>query len=216
MTYKRAYWILCILLAGVLVVLFLIPHNTETGEIATTDSSFATHQDFQRRQQSYTSQQKRYYNNRSERNWDADSTRSYSPTPKKRPLSIELNSADTLTLQLLYGIGPAYARRIVRYRNLLGGFISKEQLLEVYGFSEELYHNIEPHLTLQCDSINKIDINNVTLKQLAHHPYIDYYQARDLIALRNKGQKFECGNDLLLVPTIDSTTVKRILPYLAF
>ena len=61
------------------------------------------------------------------------------PTPARQPLSVELNSADSVTLQLLHGIGPAYARRIVNYRDRLGGFVSTTQLLEVYGFGPELW-----------------------------------------------------------------------------
>ena len=54
---------------------------------------------------------------------------------------VELNSADSLELLGLKGIGPVFASRILKYRNLLGGFYSVSQLLEVYGFPEETYLN---------------------------------------------------------------------------
>ena len=71
-----------------------------------------------------------------------------SPSPTRQPLTVELNGADTTTLQLLHGIGPVFARRIVRYRERLGGFTSTEQLLEVYGFTPQLLDHIRPYLRL--------------------------------------------------------------------
>ena len=53
--------------------------------------------------------------------------------PKLPPVVVEINTADSAELMRLNGIGASFSRRIVKYRNLLGGFISKEQLLEVYG-----------------------------------------------------------------------------------
>ena len=69
------------------------------------------------------------------------------PAPVRKPLMVELNSADSTTLQLLHGIGPAFARRIVRYREKLGGFSNKEQLLEVYGSSNIRIRHTTLHAT---------------------------------------------------------------------
>lgn len=139
------------------------------------------------------------------------------PTPqRKQPLTVELNSADSLTLQLLHGIGPAYARRIVRYRERLGGFVSTDQLLEVYGFTPELLTHIRPHITLDTTVIKPISINCIGLKELSRHPYIEYYQARDIITLRRKGVTFSSADDLRAVPSMADSTLRRILPYLDF
>lgn len=139
------------------------------------------------------------------------------PTPqRKQPLTVELNSADSLTLQLLHGIGPAYARRIVRYRERLGGFVSTDQLLEVYGFTPELLAHIRPHITLDTTAIKPISINSIGLKELSRHPYIEYYQARDIITLRRKGVTFSSADDLRAVPSMADSTLRRILPYLDF
>ena len=145
-----------------------------------------------------------------------DTTLRVAPPPRRKPLSVELNSADTTTLQLLHGIGPAYARRIVRYRERLGGFTSKEQLLEVYGFTPDLLAHIAPYITVDTQYIRKIDINSVALKQLIKHPYIEYYQARDIVNLRNRGIRFGSPEDLLSVPSMADSNVERLLPYLLF
>lgn len=138
------------------------------------------------------------------------------PVPKKQPLRIELNSADTLTLQLLHGIGPVFARRIVSYRDRLGGFVRPSQLLEVYGFTPDLLSHISPHLQLDSTAIKHININTISLKQLAKHPYIEYYQARDIIRLRNNGTLFHHADDLRAIPSMADSTLHRLLPYLDF
>ena len=135
---------------------------------------------------------------------------------RRQPLMVELNSADTTTLQLLRGIGPTYASRIVRYRERLGGFTSKEQLLEVYGFTPELLNRIEPYITVDTHVVSKISINSVPLKQLIKHPYIEYYQARDIVNLRNQGARFNTADDLRAVPSMADSTLERMLPYLLF
>ena len=140
----------------------------------------------------------------------------FSKPAQRKALLVDINSADTLTLQLLYGIGPAFASRIVRYRERLGGFVSTEQLLEVYGFTEERYKGILPNITVGNTAVRKIKINEVTLKQLIRHPYMEYYQARDLISLRDKGQRFHSAQDLLLAPTMDTVSLLRIVPYIDF
>lgn len=135
---------------------------------------------------------------------------------RRQPLVVELNGADTLTLQLLHGIGPAYARRIVRYRDRVGGFTDIGQLLEVYGFTPELLDHIAPHLTLDTTNIRRIEINTIELKQLIKHPYIEYYQARDIVRLRERGMVFRDAADLRSVPSMSDTTLARLLPYIDF
>ena len=138
------------------------------------------------------------------------------PVSRRQLLVVELNTADTTTLQLLHGIGPAYARRIVRYRERLGGFTDITQLLEVYGFTPNLLNHIAPFLTLDTTAIRRFDINSIGLKQLKQHPYIEYYQARDIVNLRNKGVHFNNADDLRAVPSMADSTLERLLPYISF
>ena len=138
------------------------------------------------------------------------------PPVRRQPLVVDLNTADTTTLMLLHGIGPTYARRIVTYRNRLGGYVDTRQLLEVYGFSEELLAHIQPHLVLTTDSIRRLDVNTIELKQLLRHPYIEYYQVRDIVRLRDRGVRFHSPDDLRAVPSMADSTLERMLPYLQF
>lgn len=138
------------------------------------------------------------------------------PPIRKQPLVVELNTADTTTLMLLHGIGPAFARRIVGYRDRLGGFIDSTQLLEVYGFTPELLAHIAPYIVIDRDSIRHLNINHLGVKQLARHPYMEYYQARDIVRLRDRGMVFLSEEDLRAVPSMADSSLRRLLPYIDF
>ncbi|MDO5761000.1 MAG: helix-hairpin-helix domain-containing protein, partial [Bacteroidota bacterium] len=97
---------------------------------------------------------------------------------------IDLNTADTLDLQLVRGIGKVFAKRIYNYGKRLGGYHSKEQLREVYGINDTIFRKIASQITLQDSNVRKIDINTDNIKTLSNHPYIDYYLAKAIIQFR--------------------------------
>lgn len=97
---------------------------------------------------------------------------------------VELNTADTLQLQELSGIGPGFARRIVQYRHKLGGFYAKEQLTEVYGLSQEIYNKIKADVTVDATKIKKLNVNGGNIAWLKRHPYISYYEAKAIVDYR--------------------------------
>jgi len=98
------------------------------------------------------------------------------------PISFELNGTDSIKLQEIYGIGPVFARRIIRYRDMLGGFYSREQLKEVYGLREEQYDEIMKHVFIDTSYLRRINLNSVERETLLKHPYLNVYQADAIIA----------------------------------
>lgn len=128
---------------------------------------------------------------------------------------IELNSADTSDLKQLRGIGSGYAKRIVKYREQLGGFCRSEQLLEIYGFSQELYEKVAPNIIIDPENVRKINLNTATLDQLKRHPYLDYYQAKAIVKYREAGNRFTAVSDLLKVNLIYDDTFEKLKPYLS-
>ena len=220
-----------ILLAVLAAAFFFFPRHRDTPQQVVKEQKNIT--DLQKKEDSvYLSRRKNhpknnyratdsYHTRKSRRATDTlhaiDSYYSTTPPPPTRqPLVVELNSADTTTLQLLHGIGPTYARRIVRYRDRLGGFSSTRQLLEVYGFTPELLDHVSPHLRLDTHNIQKINVNTMTLKQLIKHPYMEYYLARDLVKLRSRGVTFSSPDDLRALPSCTDTTLNKLQPYLEF
>jgi competence protein ComEA len=126
--------------------------------------------------------------------------------------SVELNLADSTELDNLPGIGPVLAARIIRYKNLLGGFYSVNQLHEVYGLSEEHYLSASPHLFVAGEPFRRFNINFATLEELGRHPYIGFRTARKIIKLRDERGKYSSVKDLSEVMTADS--IERLSPYL--
>ena len=87
--------------------------------------------------------------------------------------TIELNTADSVTLETLPGIGPAFASRIIKYRTLLGGYLKVEQLKEVYGMPEETYDRIKPLCTINTSKVKMIAADSLWSKPYKfYHPYL--------------------------------------------
>ncbi len=145
---------------------------------------------------------------------------SFSTYPKtekfKEGTIIELNTADTAKLKKIPGIGSGYAKRIVNYRNLLGGYYRIEQLQEVYGMYEELYEKIIPYLSVDSIIIQQIPANSSSLDKLKAHPYINFYQAKAILEIRKKNGKVENIDELKLLEEFTENDLQRLEYYLSF
>lgn len=99
-------------------------------------------------------------------------------------IKIELNTADSIALKQLPGIGEKLSKRIVKYRDILGGYNSLGQLNEVYGLNDETIHEIENLVTIDLSRIRKLDLNFADMKELSKHPYIQKNLADKIIKFR--------------------------------
>jgi len=134
---------------------------------------------------------------------------------KIKPLFIvEINSADTNDLQEVKGIGPAFAHRIANYRDKLGGFVKKEQLLEVFGMDSARYAQIMAAFTIDPSAIQKININTASIQDLKKHPYFDYYLAKSIVMYRNKNGNYQSVSDIKKANLIYDDFYIKISPYL--
>lgn len=104
--------------------------------------------------------------------------------PSRPPVIVEINTADSAALVSLYGIGAVFADRIIKYRGLLGGFYSTEQLLEVYGMDTIRYDQIKDHIRADTGHVNKIPVNEAGFKTLLRHPYLDYETVKAIVNYR--------------------------------
>ena len=129
---------------------------------------------------------------------------------------IELNTADTATLTELKGIGPSFADRIISYRNRLGGFLRKEQLLEVYGFDSTKYLEIKGQVSVDPVWIKRISINTISFNQLRIFPYLNYSQANAVVQYREQHGRYNSIADLKNIVLIDDQLLTRIKPYFDF
>jgi competence protein ComEA len=129
---------------------------------------------------------------------------------------VNINIADSLELLRVRGIGPVFARRIIRYREMLGGFHSADQLLEVYGLDSTKFEEISGSFLFDHASLNFIDVNSAEIKDLTSHPYIDYYLAKSIVDERIKKGRLVSDADLYGIPLMHDALYVKIIPYFQF
>ncbi len=135
---------------------------------------------------------------------------------EKKDTVFELNSCDTAELKYLRGIGGGYARRIVRYRRELGGYVKVEQLWEIKEIPKETIDSIIPHFIVNCDSVRTIDVNRASVGMLERHPYLSFSQAKAIYELRRTRFRLKGIEDLGELDCLTETEIERIAPYLSF
>ena len=112
----------------------------------------------------------------------------YKNTNQKKEQNVEtvidLNAADSIQLISIKGIGPVISKRILRYRNSLGGFHSIEQLKEVYGIQDSLFNELKKKIKTNPETIRKINLNEVETDDLRLHPYFKFIIAQSIVNFR--------------------------------
>ena len=133
---------------------------------------------------------------------------------QKPVLVVDLNRADTFDLQQLRGIGPAFARRIVNYRERLGGYSEAKQVMEVFGMDSARFASIASNLTVTRDSIHPLDLNTVTFKEMLHHPYFPFAVTKNIMIYRQKNKTFKKLDELRNIQGISDSLFRRMIIYL--
>lgn len=129
---------------------------------------------------------------------------------------LDINAADTSTLQQLKGVGSFTASRITKYRNQLGGFYSLAQLAEVKGLYPETLTRLQAMLDLDPTQIRRLDANNASLEKLRAHPYLSFYQAKVIVELRRARGKISSLEDLKDFKEFSVEDLERLKWYLKF
>jgi DNA uptake protein ComE-like DNA-binding protein len=142
------------------------------------------------------------------------STRSGKASYLQNRPKIELNTCDSASLESLPGLGPVLSARIIRYRNLLGGFASVKQLREVYGLPEETFNLVSGRLTADSLLIKKININTADFKQLIRLPYIDRYDVNSILKYRELKGRIEDINELVDNKLVTKEKFMKVRSYL--
>ena len=128
-------------------------------------------------------------------------------------LIVQLNSATNNELERIPGIGPYFAKKMIEYREKLGGFVGKEQLLEIWKFDEVKYNEVADFIVLGDIPLSKININTVSIEVLSDHPYISYSVANSIVKMRIH-HHYSAVEDIKKSVLIDEELFRKLKPYL--
>ena len=126
---------------------------------------------------------------------------------------VAVNQADTTLLQRVPGIGPYYARRIVNYRQRLGGYYRTEQLLEIEGLPESALS----YFSIADDAVvRKLNVNRLSLNELRQHPYIGFYRAKQIVDFRRIHGRISSLSELSLSKDFTPEVIERLEHYVEY
>ena len=130
---------------------------------------------------------------------------------------IDINQATKEDLIKIYGIGEAISVRILKQKEVLGGFVSMEQMKDVWGLSPEVIENLNSHFKVSVlPNFKKIDINNASLKELSQFYYFKYPLAKEIVTYRSMKGNISNIEDLTKIKGFPVDKAKTIELYLAF
>ncbi|MES2575760.1 MAG: helix-hairpin-helix domain-containing protein [Bacteroidota bacterium] len=138
-------------------------------------------------------------------------------TKKEKIVVIDINQATQEDLVKINGIGDAISLRILKFKESLGGFVSMEQMKDVWGLSPEVIEKLNSHFKVSAVSnIKKIDINNASVKELSQFPYFNYSLAKQIVTFRSMNGDFKNIQDLTKIKGLSIDKANIIALYLAF
>lgn len=136
------------------------------------------------------------------------------PNRTSYTLPIDINKADSIQLQAIRGIGPVLGSRIVRYRDLLGGFYCTTQLGEVYGIDSIRVLSILSQVRVDALSVKTLNINTAGFGDLLRHPYLNRDQVIAITAWRTDHGAFKNLHHMLEEGILDTLSWNKLRPYL--
>lgn len=132
---------------------------------------------------------------------------------RSRTIIVELNSADSAYLTKIKGIGAFYAKSIIKYRQQLGGFAFKEQLMEIWKFDKEKFDAVKHQIIVDESEVKKLNINTFTAAQLKH-PYISWNMANAIENYRKHHGKYKTLEEIKNTDLVDDETFRKLVYYL--
>jgi competence ComEA-like helix-hairpin-helix protein len=144
-----------------------------------------------------------------------DKARATNISSKRTITSVDINSAEIEDLVQLPGIGEGWAKRILSWREKLGGFSRIEQVGETRMLPDSVFQKVRPFLQVQAQTFKKLSLNTATWDELNEHPYIESKQARWIIAFRAQHGRFRSVEDLLQIIELKKDWLEKVRPYLA-
>lgn len=129
----------------------------------------------------------------------------------------DINSASKEELMEVYGIGDKISDIILQEKEKFGAFASIDQLEYVWGVSPEALNDVKKRFYVKSDVlIKKVNINNLSTKELAKFPYFKYALAKEIVTYRSMNGDFKNVEELLKINNFPVEKIKIIALYLEF
>lgn len=137
---------------------------------------------------------------------------------KKEKLEVlDINQASQEDLIKLYGIGEGLSGRILRQKEILGCFVSMEQMKDIWGLSPEVIMELNSHFKVVIPpTLKKINVNDASLKELSQFFYFKYALAKNIVTYRSMNGNFKNIEDLAKIKDFPVEKAKIISLYLEF
>ena len=133
-----------------------------------------------------------------------------------KKIEFDVNVADTVQLVRLKGIGSRISQRIIKYRDALGGFHSKNQYAEIFGLDSVALAELDRYAKVESE-VKKINVNVASVDELGKHPYLRNKRLNaTIVNYRTQHGPFQSLDDLRKVKVLDEDLIKKISPYLSF
>jgi DNA uptake protein ComE-like DNA-binding protein len=136
---------------------------------------------------------------------------------KEKVVVLDINQATKEDLVKIYGIGEGISDRILKQKEAFGAFVSMEQMQDVWGLSPEVISELNKYFKISSvPTINKIEINNISVKELSKFPYFRYALAKEIITYRSMNGGIKTTEDLIKIKGFPIEKIKIIALYLDF
>ena len=134
------------------------------------------------------------------------------PVKFKEKTLVDINTADTNLLKKIPNIGSYRAREIVNYRQRLGGYTEVNQVMEACEMPDEVLE----WFSLVPVPVKTLNVNSLSVRQLMRHPYLSFYQAREIVEYRKEHGPIKQIEELATLDKFSSFDIERLRPYLIF
>jgi DNA uptake protein ComE-like DNA-binding protein len=129
--------------------------------------------------------------------------------------TLDINMADSVAWVGLKGIGPGFAKRILAYRQRLGGFNAVMQLKEVYGLDSMWVEENKSHLKIGTGVFRTLRVNQLAWNEF-RHPYLPYAQVKLFLTYRKQHPFISSYEELEKIHGLDLSIWTRLKPYLSY
>ena len=129
---------------------------------------------------------------------------------------LDINQATKEDLMKIYGIGNGISERIIKQKEAYGGFVSMEQMEEIWGLSHEVIQKLKSHFKISIiPNVKKLNINNASVKELTYFHNFGYPLAKEIVTYRTMKGDIVI-EDLTKIKGFPVDRIKIIALYLDF